>query len=264
MVEVREHGCQATGVLEPEAYGDAIADVYDDWYADVSDVEGTVATVAALAGGGPVLELGIGTGRLALPLRADGVAVHGVDASAAMVERLRAKPGGEAIPVLVGDFSAQLPEGPFAVVLAAFNTLLNLTAPGALERCLALVHERLAPGGALVVEAFVPADETASSGVEVRHVHPEEVVLSVFRRDPTSDAVTGSFVSLSPAGGVRLRPWAIRAVGPEALDGLAARAGFTRERRDGGWRGEPFDDAADRHVTVYRRDGGTVTAVIRR
>jgi len=251
-------------VLEPQAYGEAIADVYDDWYGDVSDVAGTVTSVTALAAGGAVLELGIGTGRLALPLHAAGVEVHGVDASPAMVERLRAKPGGADIPVLVGDFSVALPEGPFAVVLAAFNTLLNLTAPGALERCLTLVHDRLAPGGALAVEAFVPGDDTASSGVEVRHVDAHEVVLSVFRRDPTSDAVTGSLVSLSPAGGVRLRPWAIRALGPEALDVLAARAGFTLERRDAGWRHEPFDDAADRHVTVYRRDGGTVGAVIRR
>lgn len=259
MIEVGEHGCKATRVLPPDAYGEAFADVYDDWYADVSDVEGTVATITRLAAGGPVLELGIGTGRLALPLAAAGVEVHGVDASPAMVERLRAK-GGD-LPVLVADFATTLPEGEFAVVLAAFNTLLNLTAPGALERCLALVAEHLRPGGALVVEAFVPAEDAAPSGVEVRHLDAGEVVLSVFKRE--GDAVHGSLVSLSAAG-VRLRPWAVRPLGPEALDALAAAAGLVRERRDGGWRGEPFDDTADRHVTVYRRDGGTVEAVIRR
>ena len=131
-------------MLEPSAYGDAFADVYDDWYAGVSDVEGTVNTVRRLADGGPVLEIGIGTGRLALPLQETGVEIHGVDASEAMVERLRAKPGGAQIPVLVADASEQLPEvtGGFGVVLVAFNTFLNLTAEGAQERCLKLIASR--------------------------------------------------------------------------------------------------------------------------
>ena len=240
---------------DPATYGDAIADVYDDWYGDVSDVEGTVATIVALADGGPVLELGIGTGRLALPLRAAGVEVNGVDASAAMVERLRTKPGGADLPVVVGDFSERLPtvEGGFAVVLVAFNTLLNLTAPGAVEGCLALVSSHLRPGGALVVEAFVPGEDPVASGVDVRRVDTDEVVLSVFRRGEDGSTVVGSLVSFTEAGGVRLRPWAVRPIGPDALDGLAAAAGLVCERRDGGWRGEPFDDLADRHVTIYRR-----------
>ena len=248
-------------MLEPEAYGEAIADVYDDWYADVSDVEGTVAAIADLARGGRVLELGVGTGRLALPLVAAGVDVHGIDASPAMVERLRAKPRGDAVPVTVGDFGQTLPPGPFAVVFAAFNTLLNLTAPGAVERCLALVADVLTADGALVVEAFVPADEAVASGVDVRQVGADEVLLSVFKRDPGSTTVTGSLVSLSAAGGVRLRPWAIRPLGPEALDALAREAGLVVERRHAGWRGEPFNDEADRHVTVYRRYTGTVSEV---
>ena len=239
-------------MLGPEAYGEAIADVYDDWYPDVSDVEGTIEAVAALAGSAPVLELGIGTGRLALPLVAAGIEVHGVDASPAMVERLRAKPGGDRIPVVVGDFAEILPDGPFGVVFAAFNTLLNLTAPGALERCLDLVRERLRPGGCLVVEAFVPADDPASSGVDVRRVDGAEVVLSVFRRSPGTDVVSGSLVSLTEAGGVRLRPWSIRTIGPEALDALARAAGFEVEARHGGWRGEPYDETSDRYVVRYR------------
>jgi SAM-dependent methyltransferase len=242
-------------VLDPAAYGDAIADVYDDWYADISDVAGTVATVAELADGGPVLELGIGTGRLAVPLIEAGVDVHGVDASVAMVDRLRTKPGGEDIPVLVGDFSERLPqvEGGYAVVLVAFNTLLNLIAPGAVERCLALVATALAGGGALVVEAFVPGNEPASSGVDVRRVDPGEVVLSVFREGPDGSTVVGSLITLTESGGVRLRPWAVRPIRPDALDAMAAAAGLVLERRSGGWRDEPFDDTADRHVTIYRR-----------
>lgn len=238
---------------DPAAYGNAIADVYDDWYADVSDVEGTVAAVVRLAVGGPVLELGIGTGRIALPLAAAGVEVEGIDASPAMVERLRAKPGGAALRVEVGDFAERLPprEGGYALVVVTFNTLLNLVAPGAIERCLRLVHDALRPEGAFVCEAFVPADEHVLSGVDVRRVDGAEVVLSVFRRE--GEVVHGSLVTLRDGEAVRLRPWAVRPVTPDALDAMAAAAGLGRERRDAGWRGERFDDTSDRHVTIYRR-----------
>jgi SAM-dependent methyltransferase len=250
-------------VLDPAAYGEAIADVYDDWYGDVSDVEGTVAAVMELAEGGPVLELGVGTGRLALPLAAAGAEVHGIDASPAMVERLRAKPGGAGLPVVVGDFSERLPEVPggFAVVLVTFNTFFNLVAPGAQARCLELARHVLRPGGVLVIEAFVPAEDPVRSGVDVRSVGTEEVVLSVFRTE--GDVVEGSLVSLSPAGGVQLRPWAVLPRSPEQLDALAAAAGFEVESRHAGWRREPFGELAERHVTVYRRGGGNFDAVIR-
>ena len=248
-------------MLGPEAYGEAFADVYDDWYADVSDVEATVDAIVRLAGGGRVLELGVGTGRLALPLRAAGVDVHGVDASPAMLDRLRAKPGGETLPVLLGDFAQTLPEGPFAVVFAAFNTLLNLTAPGALERCVHLVGEHLAAGGVFAVEAFVPADDAQPSGVEVRDVRPDGVVLSVFRREPDSDVVTGSLVSIATSG-ITLRPWSIRALAPETLDTLVADAGLDLVSRHGGWQGEPFHDGCDRYVALYRPRSGTVEPVI--
>ena len=245
-------------MLDPAAYGDGIADVYDDWYGEVSDVAGTVDAIARLANGGRVLELGVGTGRLALPLRAAGVDVHGVDASPAMVERLRAKPGGDAVPVLVADFGERLPAGPFAVVFAAFNTLLNLVAPGAVERCVALCADRLESGGALVVESFVPADDAASQGVDVRRVDADEVVLSVFTRDGA--VVTGSLVTLSNEG-VQLRPWAIRPLAPDELDAIAIAAGFTMESRHAGWRAEPFGDESERYVTVFRIGGGTFGAV---
>ena len=251
------------GDLDPAAYGDAFADVYDDWYAGISDVEGTVEAIRRAAEGGPVLEVGIGTGRLALPLRERGVDVHGVDASAAMVDRLRAKPGGEAIPVLVADAAEVLPEVPggYAVVLAAFNTFFNLTAPGAQERCLELISARLRPGGRFVIEAFVPADNLAASGVDVTDVRPNEVLLSVFRHDLPAGVVLGSVVSLSNSGGVRLRPWAVRPRTPADLDAMAAHAGLAFESRAAGWRGEAFDETSDRHVTWYRATPGTVGAV---
>ena len=252
-------------MFEPSAYGDAFADVYDQWYGDISDVDGTVEAIRGLAGGGPVLEIGIGTGRLAVPLQAAGLEVHGVDASNAMVERLRAKPGGADLPVLIADAAERLPEvaGGFAVVLAAFNTFFNLTAPGAQERCLDLIAARLRPGGLFVIEAFVPNDNLAASGVDVTDVRADEVLLSVFRHDEATRVVLGSVVSLSTTGGVRLRPWAVLPRTPAELDGMTARAGFVRERRNAGWRGEPFDDNSERHVTMYRAGAGTVGAVDR-
>ena len=255
MVEVHGHVREATSI-EPAAYGEAFADVYDDWYADVSDVDALVTLVADLAGRGPVLELGIGTGRIALPLRDRGIDVHGVDASPAMVERLRAKPGGEDIPVLVGDFSTALPDGPFSVVVAAFNTFLNLPSEAAQQRCLDLAHRSLTDGGAMVVEALVPDPEPPPSGVSVRRAGNDTVVLSVFLRHPWSSRVSGQLVSFAPGGQVRARPWSVLPTGPDRLDQLAAAAGFERDRRT-------VDRAHTAHVTVYRKSGGTVRSVER-
>jgi SAM-dependent methyltransferase len=253
----------------PETYGDRFADVYDDWYGEVSDVGATVAHVAALTGavgGGPVLELGAGSGRLALPLAAAGLDVWALDASAAMVERLRAKPGAAAVHAVVGDMAdlatldAAGRDGPggaaprFAVVLCAFNTFFNLTSAAAQLACLRAVAARLAPGGRLVVEAFVPppGDEQAAAvgAVEPRHIGLDEVVLTVSRLDPAARTVTGQHVTLSEAG-VRLRPWVLHYVTPAGLDDLAAQAGLSLATRDGGWRGEPFTEASPAHVSSY-------------
>lgn len=247
----------------PASYGDAFADVYDDWYADVSDVAGTVARVARLAevaGGGPVLELGIGTGRLALPMAAAGLEVHGIEASAAMVERLRAKPGGAPLPVAVGDMAdvaTVAPGGPYAVVLVAFNTFFNLATPAAQVRCLAGVAAVLAPGGALVVEAFVPADPPPLGGaLAVRSVEAGRVVLTASVTEPDGRTVTGSHVELADGSRPRLRPWRLRMATPAELDALAGRAGLVLAERHAGWRGEPFHDASGQHVSVYREAAG--------
>jgi SAM-dependent methyltransferase len=231
--------------MDPSTYGDRIADVYDDWYADATDVEGTVETVRRL--GSRVLELGIGTGRLALPMIAAGLEVHGIDASPAMVERLRAKPGGTAIPVVIGDFADVAVDGSFDVVLLAFNALLNLTAEDAQVRCLARCAA-VAP--TVVVETFVPGEDGPASGVEVRDVGPDEVRLSAYK--VADGVVSGSFVSITEAG-IRLRPWSVRLTTPEDLDARAATAGLVVAERWSGWRGETFDATCDRCVTVYRR-----------
>ena len=140
---------------EPPTYGDRIADVYDEWYAEL-DPASAVELLAELAGDGRVLELAIGSGRIALPLAARGVEVHGIDASERMVERLRAKPGGEAIPVTMGDFADVPVEGTFRVVFVAFNTFFALPDQEAQIRCFERVAAHLDGEGVFVLEAFVP------------------------------------------------------------------------------------------------------------
>ncbi len=241
--------------LGADSYGESFADVYDEWYGDVSDVEATVDTVVALAAGEPVLELGIGTGRLALPLAARGLEIHGIDASPAMVARLRAKPGGDTILVTIADFADVEPEwpGPFGVVLAAYNTLFNLTTAASQRRCFASTARRLQPGGAFVVEAFVPSSEPDGIDGQVTPsvIEASRVVLQVTRRHPGLQTVEGSTISITEAG-IRLRPWQIRYARPAELDAMADAAGLVLASRHAGWQGEAFGHDSSRHVSVYR------------
>ncbi len=244
----------------PSTYGDRFADVYDDWYGDVSDAGATVERVAALAaaaGSGRVLELGGGSGRLAVPLAARGIDTWTVDASLAMLRRLRDKPGGERVHTVVGDMAA-LPlssRARFGVVLCAFNTLFNLTTIEAQRRCVAGAAARLVPGGGrLVVESFVasPHEEgdAAVGAVEPRHIGLDEVVLTVSRLDPASHTITGQHVQITEAG-IRLRPWMLRYQSPEELDTMAGEAGLLLVDRHAGWRAEPFTADSAVHVSTY-------------
>src|SRR5213079_2332504 len=191
----------------PSSYGDGMAGVYDDWYATRGDIEGAVATITSLSAGAPVLELGVGTGRLALPLRAAGVDVWGIDASGAMVDLLRAKPGGGELPVAIGDMAdldlSTLQGGTdarFSVVYAADNTFFNLTSDDAQRRCLERVRGVLAPSGRLVVEAFVPARDVPSSSIAARTVEVDHVVLTATRHDRDAQTVAGQHVELRESG----------------------------------------------------------------
>lgn len=256
---------------DASTYGDRFADVYDDWYAEISDVDATVERVAALAGElappargvrrPAVLELGAGSGRLAIPLAARGIEVWAVDASAAMVQRLAAKPGGDRVHALVSDMRVLALGGapPFAVVLCAFNTLFNLTSTDDQRRCLREVARVLAPGGRFVVEAFVPPllDEDAPpvDSVEPRHIGLDEVVLGVSRLEPATRMITGQFVQITEAG-IRLRPWVLHYASPDQLDELAASAGLALAERHGDWHGTPFTDASTTHVSSYAHRPG--------
>jgi len=246
--------------FDAATYGERFADVYDEWYGAVSDVTATVDAVAALAGGRPVLELGVGTGRLAVPLAERALEVHGMDASAAMLERLATKAAAAGVTVHAhrGDFAdvdVAVPGG-FAVVLVAFNTLFNLTDTGAQRRCLAAVARRLAPDGVLAVEAFVPEPDSVAPGGAVTPtvIEADRVVLQVTQSDPEAQTITGSVVSITEAG-IRLRPWRIRWATPDELDAMATDAGLARAERWGDWDRRPFDDDSPKHVTLYRPTG---------
>jgi SAM-dependent methyltransferase len=237
----------------PGTYGEAFADVYDEWYSDVSDLDGTVATVVAL--GGPVLELGIGTGRVALALVAAGLEVHGVDSSPAMVAQLRAKPAGQTIEVLVADMAESLPEGPFTTVLAAYNTLFNLPDHASQLSCLRRCAAVCRPGGHLVIESSVVRADERDDRVRVRSLGPDHLGLSATVVDPERQVAMGQFVTIT-ADGITMRPWRICWTTPDDLDRLCDEAGFDLVSRAGGWRGEPFDATCDTHVSAYRRRPG--------
>lgn len=247
---------------DASTYGERFADVYDDWYGDVSDVEGCAARLLDLCregGGGPVLELGVGSGRLALPLVEAGLEVHGVDASPAMVARLRDKPRGDEVRVTVGDMAEleldDVPAGGFAVVFVAFNTFFNLSTEAAQRRCLERIAELLSPAGRFVLEGFVP-DDAAGEGVDgalsPKRITADEVVLSVSQRDRAAQTVTGQHVHITEAG-IRLRPWHLRYASPEQLDAMATDAGLELVARDAGWRDERYTDESGSHVSTYRR-----------
>jgi SAM-dependent methyltransferase len=236
----------------PETYGDRIADLYDRMAVAPPDPADCVDRLAELAGPGPALELGIGTGRVALPLAARGVQVHGIDASAAMAERLRAKPGGDAIRVGLGDFAGVPVEGAFPLVYVVFNTFFSLLTQDDQVRCFAQVAAHLAPGGAFVVEAFVP-DPTLHPGgqsVRTRHLGLDLVQLDLALHDPATQRVDFQHVLLA-GDGARLLPGAIRYAWPSELDLMARLAGLRLRERWGGWRREPFTSASGQHVSLY-------------
>ena len=220
-------------------YDDRLAAAYDDRYRDrFAESEETVAFLAALRRpDGPVLELGVGTGRLALPLAARGLEVHGVDASAAMVDQLRAKPGGDHIRVVMGDFAdvAGLVEDRYALVFLAFNTLFELGSQDEQVRCFESVASRLLPGGLFVVEAIAPDVWGATRVHDTDH-------------DPLTQVVTGETVTETDRW-----TWSIRYATVPELDLMARLAGLRFRERHGGWTGEPFTAASWRHVSVYER-----------
>lgn len=252
----------------PGTYGDAFADVYDEWYTDVTDTAACVAAVARLAGGGPVLEMGAGTGRLALPLAAAGVDTCALDASRAMLAALAAKPGGERVRPVLGDMvhPPLRPGAGFAVVLCAFNSLFNLPDVSEQQLCLQAAASLLAPAGRLIIETSLPgagheppgviAGETGDyqvDGVDVRAIEADRVVLSAWQHDPVTQNIRGQMVDIS-AGGIRLRPWQLHYRTTAQLDAAARDAGLELLERWADWGGGTFDPIlSTEQIAVYGR-----------
>ncbi len=242
----------------PDTYGNAFADVYDAWYGDLGDLDAVVDAVATAAElvDGAVLELGVGTGRIAIPLAARGFEVVGVDASAAMVDQLVAKPGSGEVETHLVDLRdvGTIPHAArFGVVFAAFNTLLNLATADDRRRCFDGLVEVMAPDGRLAIEAVVPGPDPdgIEDHVEIRTMATDRLVLTISRRDPAAATVSGHHVELTDGAPVRLRPWQLGYLSPEQLDAEAAASGLSLERRSAGWDGAAFDGTSGSHVSWY-------------
>lgn len=239
----------------PQTYGDRMAGEYDAWYARVD--EAMIDTLAELAGEGCALELGIGTGRVALPLAARGVEVHGIDASRAMVEKLQAKPGGADVPVTLGDFAElDLGERRFSIVFVVFNTFLALTTQEAQVACFRSVARHLAPGGVFAIDTFVPdlTRFTRGQHIGTTEVASGHVVLETSVHDAANQRVRSQHVVVAPEG-TRLFPVEIRYVWPSEMDLMARLAGMRLRARWSSWSRAPFAASSGSQVAVYERDG---------
>ena len=219
------------------------------------DEDAAVAFLEQLAGSGPALELGIGTGRLALPLAARGIRVDGIDLSPAMIDQLRTKPGGDQLSVTLGDFANVPVEGTYRLIFVAFNTLFNLLTQEHQVRCFENVAAHLTYDGSFVVEALVPAflyRLRNDQHVDAEAIEVAEVRLDVLRHDAATQMLEECHVSLSRAG-VRLNPVVQRYAWPHELDLMARIAGLRLKSRWGSWAREPFSSSSSAHVSVYGR-----------
>jgi SAM-dependent methyltransferase len=235
-----------------EVYNQRLADVYDHWFGYFD--EAAVGVLEGLAAGGRVLELGVGTGTVALPLAARGVRVEGIDASPEMLAALRAKPGGAELPVTLGDFAVVDVEGEFSLIYVVYNTLFALQTQEEQVRCFRNVAARLVTGGAFVVEAFVPdlSQLSAGRGVRLLHMTDERVGIKIFQHDPVGQKLKSRHVVFDQAGS-RLFPVEVRYAWPSELDLMARLAGLRLRERWGDWRRGGFDAKSEKHVSVYER-----------
>jgi SAM-dependent methyltransferase len=234
---------------DPGTYGERIADVYDEWFPDEwLQTEASIERLAELAGTGPVLELGIGTGRVTVPLARRGLDVHGIEASEAMAQKLREKPGGERVRVTVGDIAEVDVAGQFTLVLAIGDTLNLLPTQEKQVACMRRFTEKLAPGGAFVVEGIVAKDPPPGGSVSVQRVEEDEIVLVV----ASAQAGRAAHVVLG-GDGIRIIPVFGRQIPAPELDLMAQLAGLQLRERWGGWEREAFGPGSRRHVSIYER-----------
>ena len=238
---------------DASTYGDRIAGVYDEFYRS-ANVGACVELLAEFAAGGRALELGIGTGTYALPLAAAGCAVRGIESSPAMLDQLRAKPGGEDLPVILGDFADVTVAGAFSLVFVINNTFFMLASQEEQIRCFQNVAGRLDDSGVFLVHAFVPDVAKFAEGEHVRSSLPDlaSVRLDVSVHDPVNQALDFRHVVLTEEG-IRIYPGRLRYVWPSELDLMARLAGLQLRHRWADWRRSPFTAHSRAHVSVYEK-----------
>lgn len=239
---------------DPAEYGNLWASAYDDEH-DWIDPSLAVDFLSRLAQGRRVLELGIGTGRLALPLAQKGVRVVGLDSSEAMVERMRSKPGGKEIEVILGDMASSDLAGPYGLIFVAFNTIFGLLDQQRQLDCFANVRRALAPGGHFVLECFVPDLQRFQSGNQTVRMLPtstaERLRLNASLHHPDHQRIDTHVIVIED-GHVDVLPVFLRYIWPSELDLMAQITGFELAARYGGWSEEPFTAGSTSHVSVYQ------------
>jgi len=242
------------GSYEHDTYGERVADTYDDWYGDYD--HDSVTVLAELARGGRALELGVGTGRIALPLVAANVEVHGVDASPAMIARLRSKSGGEQVRIVMGNYADVPIDGEFELIYIVFNTFFALTSQDEQVRCFQNVASHLTPNGCFLIEAFVPDVKRFTAGQVnwVTNITEDRVELDVGKHDSAAQRVFSQKVVLGD-GTVRLYPIQIRYAWPSELDLMAQLAGLRLRERWSNWQREGFTSESGKHISIYDRGG---------
>jgi hypothetical protein len=240
-------------VADPGGYGRSFAEVYDDWYGDITDVDSTVGALAGLARGGPLLELGVGTGRIAIPL-SEHCEVHGIDASPEMLSLLRDKPGGHRVALILADMADPPLAFRYRAVLVAFNTFFNLPDDESQRRCLSAVACLLEPDGRLVIEALVPAEDIAGRPRHEESTRPDGTggsIRTLTTHVPGQQTIHGVHVHQRSDGSSVDRPWLIHYQRPAQLDSLCAEAGLGLVARWADWNGKEWAAGDDRHISIY-------------
>jgi SAM-dependent methyltransferase len=238
---------------DPDLYGMAAARSYDALYDQTLDTEPAAARLRALAGPGPVLEFGVGTGRLALPLADSGLQVHGIELSGAMIEELRRKDRAGRLQITCGDFTVTSVDGPFSLIFIVFNTIFAAATRSDQISCFRNAFRHLRPGGLFVIEAMIfDPDQSGHRGVRPRHLGAEGVELEAFRWQPTTRRLETTLIHLSQDG-IRLIPANHCYVSPDEIDVMASAAGFQLDARWGDWEEGEFTETSERHISVYRR-----------
>ena len=241
--------------MPTDYFGEEVAARYDDTSDDMFEsavVNATADFLAQLACGAAALELGIGTGRIALPLAERGVAVHGIDLSEAMVARLRAKPGGDRIPVTIGDFATTRVDGDFSVAYLVYNTINPLTTQDEQVACFENVAAHLRPGGCFVIEVGVPSLQRLPFGETIRPFHVSETRLGFDEFDVVNQGLVSHHLR-AVDGTFEKRSIPFRYVWPAELDLMARLAGMTLRERWSGWNREPFTRTSPKHVSVWQK-----------